>query len=93
MASTFSWVTPQGTIGNAFIDSEVSLQVIATDFKNPRTSVNHKRTKRTFRSSKVRSTNSSCLLMSSAMAIILPNDCYVRVKSFIDRELRLPPCT
>lgn len=35
MASTFAWVTPQGTIGNVFIDSAVSLQVVAADFKNP----------------------------------------------------------
>src|SRR5262245_21599994 len=36
----------------------------ATDLRNPRTSVNHSRTKRMSRSSRVRSTNSCCLSTS-----------------------------
>ena len=44
-----------------------SAGAIATDFKKPSTSVNQSRTKRTLRSSKVRNTNSSCLLISSDM--------------------------
>ena len=38
----------------------------ATDFKNPSTSVNHSRTNRTSRSSRARSTKSSCLPMPEA---------------------------
>ena len=41
-----------------------SAGAIATDFKNPSTSVNHRRTNLMLRSSKVRSTNSCCLAKS-----------------------------
>ena len=56
-----------------------SAGAIATDFRKPRTSVNHKRTKRMLRSSNVRRTNSSCLLISSFMDVILPKSCYGQV--------------
>ena len=56
-----------------------SAGAIATDFKKPRTSVNHKRTKRIFRSSIVRRTNSCCLSVSMDMSDILPNAGYGRV--------------
>ncbi|CAB5159055.1 unannotated protein [freshwater metagenome] len=49
---------------NAFSSSAGAM---ATDFKKPKTSVNHKRTKRILRSSMVRRTNSFCLSASSDM--------------------------
>ena len=48
-----------------------SAGAIATDFKKPRTSVNHNRTKRMLRSSNVRRTNSCCLFVSDDMATFL----------------------
>ena len=56
-----------------------SAGAIATDFKKPKTSVNHKRTKRILRSSTVRRTNSCCLLISGDMQGILANAGYERV--------------
>ena len=53
-----------------------SAGAIATDFKNPKTSVNHKRTKRMSRSSRVRSTNSCCLFRSVDISGILTNAGY-----------------
>ena len=47
-----------------------SAGAMATDFKNPRTSVNHIRTNRTSRSSMARNTNSVCL--STAPVCRLP---------------------
>ena len=44
-----------------------SAGAMATDFKNPRTSVNHIRTNRTSRSSIARNTNSVCL--STALSL------------------------
>ena len=53
-----------------------SAGAIATDLRKPKTSVNHKRTKRILRSSRVRRTNSSCLLISVLMGGILTNEDY-----------------
>ena len=53
-----------------------SAGAIATDFKNPKTSVNHKRTKRILRSSSVRSTNSCCLFRSVDIDSIVTNAGY-----------------
>ena len=58
-----------------------SAGAIATDFKNPKTSVNHNRIKRILRSSIVRSTNCFCLAVSGDMSIIIPNTGYARVNS------------
>ena len=63
---------------NAFSNSAGA---IATDFKKPKTSVNHKRIKRILRSSIVRRTNSCCLLISGDMCSILTKPGYGRVKS------------
>ena len=62
-----------------------SAGAIATDFRKPSTSVNHNRTKRMLRSSNVRRTNSSCLLISSFMSVILPKSCYGQVNEPIRR--------
>ena len=51
---------------NAFSSSAGA---IATDFKNPRTSVNQRRTNRILRSSRVRRTNSCCLAKSDGVLI------------------------
>ena len=53
-----------------------SAGAIATDFRKPRTSVNHKRTKRMLRSSSVLRTNSCCLLVSADIGSILTNAGY-----------------
>ena len=53
-----------------------SAGAIATDFRKPKTSVNHNRIKRIFRSSRVRSTNSCCLLVSADMSGIVTNAGY-----------------
>ena len=52
-----------------------SAGAIATDFRKPKTSVNHNRMNRILRSSIVRRTNSSCLLRSgeALMGYILPS--------------------
>ncbi|CAB4839185.1 unannotated protein [freshwater metagenome] len=63
---------------NAFSNSAGA---IATDFRKPKTSVNHKRTKRILRSSIVRRTNSCCLLISGDMWRILTKAGYGRVTS------------
>ena len=52
-----------------------SAGAMATDFRDPRTSVNHRRTKRTSRSSSARRTKSSCF----PMAAVSHADCYVGV--------------
>ncbi|CAB4877712.1 unannotated protein [freshwater metagenome] len=57
-----------------------SAGAIATDLRKPKTSVNHNRTKRIFRSSIVRSTNSCCLLISDDIGNIVPKAGYGRVK-------------
>src|SRR5579884_2266681 len=49
-----------------------SAGAIATDLRNPSTSVNHSRTKRISRSSSVRSTNSFC----RSMSVRVCNACY-----------------
>src|SRR5687768_15608978 len=57
-----------------------SAGAMATDFSEPSTSVNHRRTKRTSRSSSARRTKSSCLPMGS----VSHADCYGSVSSASD---------
>ncbi|CAB5122176.1 unannotated protein [freshwater metagenome] len=64
-----------------------SAGAMATDFKKPKTSVNHKRTKRIFRSSIVRRTNSCCLSVSLDMSGIVPNAGYGCVNRLNNEKL------